>query len=495
MNTHFRDTFGSARPTLPLGAISTIHCGNSLRLDWLAVCAKNDEGDTYICGNPPYLGTANQNADQKNDVHLLFSPLTKMRTNIDYVGCFFLKAAAYIHASAGKAAFVSTNSVCQGEQVPILWPLIYAQNVTIDFAYSSFKWQNNASNNAGVTCIIVGLTRTDDKRPKTLYSADHVNHVKVIGPYLVPGTTCIVDKAPNPINGLPEMIWGSQPLDGGHFILSPSERGSLLLRHPEANALIRRYAGSDDFINHVERYCIWITEKQRGLADGISEIKKRVERVKSFRKASTAKTTQQYGNNPYRMRPNRFNHLQDEGTPAIIIPCVSSERRSYITVGVTDGGTIINNLAFAVYDPPQHLLALLSSRLHRTWASTVGGKLEDRLRYSNSLVYNTFPVPALSAEQKRILANHSRAILTARAKHPGKTIAWLYNPETMPSNLLEAHEQNDAYLEKDVYGRSFKDDVQRLEHLFVLYERLKSASHNEVRLFANLGGETAVSNV
>jgi hypothetical protein len=474
MNSAFKQIVGTARSPLPLGKITTIRKGNALELNWFEVCPNDDGTETYICGNPPYVGTANQTNKQKSDVHRLFSPLTKIRTNIDYVGCFFLKAAGYLQTSISKSAFVSTNSICQGEQVPILWPLIYDYNVEISFAYPSFKWQNNASHNAGVTCVIVGLARVNHNSLKSIYTASHTQQVSAIGPYLIPGTTCIVEKTPKPINNFPEIIWGSQPLDGGWFLLSPRERADLISRYPHAESLVRSYVGSDEFINHVERYCLWITDENLELAESIPEIKKRIELVRAFRRASSAKTSQQYSNNPHRFRPNRFNYLQDSGTPAIIIPCVTSERRSYLTVGITDNNTIINNAAFAIYNAPLYILAILSSRLHWIWAATVGGKLENRIRYSNSLVYNTFPVPALSAEQKRILADHSKIILKARAKYPNRTIAWLYNPETMPGNLIKAHQENDAYLEEFVYGRAFRDDIKRLEHLFAMYVTMKA---------------------
>jgi hypothetical protein len=477
MNREFHDSFGVATPTLPLATINTIYNVNSLRRDWSDLCPDDARFETYICGNPPYLGSTNQSESQKEDIARLFVPFTKQRLNLDYVSGFFLKAAICINAKGGKAAFVSTNSICQGEQVPILWPLLYGLSMDIAFAHTSFKWENHAANNAGVSCIIVGLTRNTDPSPRKVFENEHVHTVRSIGPYLVPNTRQIVQKSTEPINDLPLIIEGSRPIDDGHFILSPLERANLLAEAPETERFIRPYMGSDDFFNRIERYCIWIRDDEIDLAKQIPAIQKRVERVRSFRLASTAKTTRQYAQNPYRFRPNRYSALQDAAASAIIIPAVASERRKYVVAGITAPGTIINNLAFACYKSPAWMLALISSRLHRLWAGAVGGSLETRIRYSSTLVYNTFPIPTLSAEQKKILATNVRAILRARESHPQQTLAVLYDPKLMPIDLEQAHRDNDGYIEEYIYGRTFSSDTARLDLLFSMYER----SQREVR--------------
>ncbi len=479
MNSVFKELFGTARPPLPLGKIATIHCGNSVRLNWLDICPRDDNNETYICGNPPYQGSSNQTPDQKRDVVLAFSSLTIAYKNIDYVGCFFLKAASYLNDTPSECAFVATNSICQGEQVQILWPLIYARDIEIRFAYPTFRWQNSASRNALVFCVIIGLSHAGSRNKKTLFVGEHRRQVDIIGPYLIPGTTCVVTKAARPSSALPEIVKGNMPTDGGNLMFSPRDASRLISRYPQSKPLLKRYVGADEFINHIERYCLWIRDDDVDLAVAIPEIKARLEAVEAMRLASPAPSTRAYAAFPY-----RFRQIQDYGKPALIVPLVSSGRRDYLTVGLVDKDTIINNGALAVYNPPPYLVAILSSRLHRIWASAVGGHYGPSLQYSSSLVYNTFPVPALSDGQQRILADHAKAILKARAKHPDKTIAWLYNPESMPARLFQAHKDNDAYLEEYVYGRTFKDDTHRLEHLFAMYASTKAASGG-ADLFAN----------
>lgn len=468
MNSAFKELFGMTRPTLPLGKISTIHYGNAARLNWYDICEPVDGAETYVCGNPPYQGGKKQGADEKNDIVQLFGHLARQYKNIDYVACWFLKAADYIEHTNSKAALVATNSICQGENVPILWPAVYSHDAEIDFAYTSFRWSNNASHNATVTCVIVGLAKADSGSVKRLYLNDHVSRVKNIGPYLTASNTIIVEKKSRPIQGLPEIIYGNKPLDWGHLTLSAAERARIVTDYPEARHLVRRYYGSDEFVDGLERWCLWIVDDDLRLAETIQPIASRLRACKEARKNGGMSARSNAST------PHRFMVTTHRETDAMIIPMVTSERRRYLQIGMMPPTSIINSNAYALYDPPAYLLAILSSRLHRIWAETVGGKLEMRIRYSNTLVYNTFPVPVLSDEQKRILAERSREILRARAKHPGKTIAWLYNPETMPDNLQQAHDQNDAYLEEYIYGRKFRDDTQRLEHLFALYATMKA---------------------
>lgn len=470
MNSTFKDLFGTARPPLPLAKIGTIHCANSIRVDWSTICPASKDAETFICGNPPYVGSKQQSREQQDDVTQIFSSLVNVYKNIDYIACFFLKAAEYIDNYEGQSAFVSTNSICQGEQVAILWPLIYARHLEIAFAHRPFKWQNNASHNAGVSCIIVGLSHATEHLQKRLFLDDHWQAVSEIGPYLIPGTNVIVHKAADPLNSLPPITKGNMPMDGGHLLLSPNESAALLARHPEAKPLVRRFFGAEEFIDNLERYCLWVADSQLELAMSIPPIAERL--------AKTANSRRNGGRDGARTfsTPHRFGYVRHREAPALVMPEVSSERRPYLQVGLLNQDEIASNRLYVCYDPPAYLLAVLSSRMHRIWALTVGGGLETRPTYSNALVYNTFPIPALSAEQQRVLAEHSISILKARGKHPGKTIAWLYNPETMPVNLLKAHEENDIYLEQHVYGRIFKDDMHRLAHLFGMYSTM-TAGH------------------
>ncbi len=478
MNVTFKEIFGAANATLPLAKITTVRNGNAIREDWLDFCPPRNSLEIYICGNPPYQGSVGQDQSQKDDITLIFSPILKAYRDVDYVSCWFVKLADYISNSGDvRGALVSTNSVCQGEQVPFLWPYVLDRDIRIMFAHTSFKWSNSASHNAGVTCVIVGLCRTDDHHKKTLYHDNHAQIVSYINPYLTPGETPIVLKAQNPLFQLPPIAKGNLPNDGGHLILLPAEKDEILDKYPTAAGLIRRYIGSSEFIHGTDRYCLWISDTNLPIAQSIPPIRDRILAVLR---------TRQKGGTQARAAvnvPHRFVYISHRDAEAIIIPEVSSEHRQYLQIGLIGKSDVPNNKLYVCYDPPSYLLATLSSRMHRLWLLTVGGGLETRPSYSNTLVYNTFPIPALSSEQRQVLSEHSMAILKARAKHLGKTIAWLYDPATMPANLAKAHEDNDGYLEQYVYGRAFKDDTQRLEHLFAMYARLIQAKKQESRLF------------
>jgi hypothetical protein len=483
MNSSFNQVFGTATPTLPLAKICTIKNGNALRMDWQSVCPPHDDLEIYICGNPPFKGFTWQTPEQRSDIAHVFSNHTTHYRELDIVSAWFLKAAEYIRCHIGhvSSALVATNSICQGEIVPMLWPLVLRDGVVIKFAYTSFKWANNASNNAGVTCIIVGLSG-NGKGKKRIFSRDHVEDVGNISPYLIPTSRyLIVEKALRPLSDLPVMIWGNKPTDGGHLILSAGERDDIVKNFPEAQPLIRPLIGSDEFVNGGQRFCLWIADEQLLLAMSIPPINNRISAVKRFRLDSKAQSTRDYSR-----LSHRFRQIQDWGKEAILVPRVTSERRQYLQIGTVPADVIINDRAFAIYSPPAYLLSVLSSRMHWLWLNTVGGKLEERLSYSSTLVYNTFPLPDLSAEQEGALSDYSRSIIRARAKHPGKTIAWLYNPETMPDNLLAIHRENDTFIEEHVYGRRFSDDNRRLEHLFAMYERREMAHSDGLRL--KLGG-------
>jgi hypothetical protein len=476
-NSHFKELFGTARPPLPLARISTIHRDNATRCDWLLVCPDRDHVETYVCGNPPFQGGKKQRAEEKNDLALLFSNLGNNYKNLDYVACWFVKAAAYIETTNCRAAFVATNSICQGDNVGMLWPVVYSHGAEIAFAYTSFRWSNSAAHNAGVTCVIVGLARTDPNRVKRLYVGEHVSSVKNIGPYLTASRNIIVRRESTPIQGFPEIVYGSKPLDNGYLTLSAAERSNMISQYPNALPLIREYLGTDEFVDGVKRWCLWIPDSLLPLAESIPPIQSRLRACKTFREEGGMSARSMAAT------PHRFMVRTHRETDALLIPMVTSERRRYLQIGLMPPACIINSNAYALYDPQPYIFAILSSRLHRIWAETVGGQLETRVRYSNTLVYNTFPIPALSDEQKRILGERAAGILRRRA-NPGKTIAWLYNPETMPPDLLKAHHENDAYLEEQVYGRSFQDDTQRLEHLFDMYARDKEAREQDNTFFA-----------
>ncbi|HTV91971.1 MAG TPA: DNA methyltransferase [Verrucomicrobiae bacterium] len=476
-NAAFKELFGSAKSPLPLGKINTVHRADALLVDWLTICPKNEDSETYVCGNPPYAGYQTQTPSQKAELAVAIGKYVKAFKRMDYISGWLILGAHYIKATGAKIALVSTNSICQGEQVAMLWKPLFNAGIVISFAYAPFKWSNSATNNAGVTCVIVGLA---DKPSQAAMLIDNGNarRVKTIGPYLVPDDSqTIVNPQTSPQNGLPTMLVGNRPADGGHLILSPSQKIQLLAQYPQAAVFVKRYVGADDFLNHIERFCLWIDEGSLESAESIPAIQARLDETRRFR-ANSGIQARLVANVPY-----RFDYITYRNEAALIMPMVTSEKRKYLQVGLLGANDIASNKLYVVYDPPGYLFALLSSRLHRIWAETVGGRLEMRLQYSSSLVYNTFPVPALSKEQQHILADHSSVILKTRALHPSKTIAWLYNPETMPGDLLEGHRTNDAYIEEYVYGRRFRDDTHRLEHLFAMYAAVKEKM-NELPLAA-----------
>jgi len=487
---------------LPLDAQNWIVCHNALQLDWLSVCPptgsgvklvaddlfhiplnqtemgfENEGGETYICGNPPYLGSTWQTNEQKADLQAIFAHRTKSWKSLDYVAGWFMKAADYGTKTKASAAFVSTNSICQGQQVPILWPLVFDTGSKITFAHTSFKWTNLASHNAGVTVAIVGLS-AQPKALRRLYSINserddalNVKEVEHINAYLVPGPNVIVEKASRPLSDQAEMSFGNKPVDGGYLLLSRDEVDSLGLTLDQHARFIRRIYGSAEFIRGLERYCLWIEDLHLEEAMRIPAIQQRIEGVRAMRLASRDSGANEMAAHSHQMREMNIGQAQ-----TIVMPCVSSEARNYLPVGLVDKRSTVTNLAFALYDAPLWNMALIASRLHLVWIATVCGKLETRYRYSNTLGWNTFPVPLLTEQNKAELNRCAEDILLAREAHFPATIADLYDPDNMPENLRHAHERNDEVLERIYIGRRFKNDTERLEKLFELYTKMTTAA-------------------
>ncbi len=482
---------------LPLDAQNWITCGNALRLDWLSLCPltgtsaklvaddlfntpldqtqidfENEGGETYICGNPPYLGSTWQSDEQKSDLKEIFNHLTKTWKSLDYVAGWFMKAAVYGTHTNAAAAFVSTNSICQGQQVPILWPLIFKTGHEIAFAHTSFKWANLASHNAGVTVAIVGISNHVGRTRRLFSTADNDSNIakdiENINPYLVSAKSTIVDKEKSSISGLAAMDYGSKPADGGHLNFNKNEAQKLIEKHGSKSKFIRPYFGSEDAIQGKFRYCLWIEDKDLDEALSNELIASRIEAVREMRQASKKSATQDSANQAHKFAEIRH---QDSAL-AVIVPRVTSERRPYIPVAVLEGHCIITDSAFAMYDVPLWNVALIASRLHLVWIATVCGKLETRYRYSNTLGWNTFPVPLLTEKNIADLTRCAEDILLARESHFPATIADLYDPDNMHDNLRHAHERNDEVLERIYIGRCFKNDTERLEKLFDMYTKM-----------------------
>jgi len=481
---------------LPLSAENWITCGNALRIDWLSVCPptgtgvkyhsddlfhtpldqpqidfENEGGETYICGNPPYKGSQTQTKEQKSDLTSVFDCYNVSSKQIDYVGGWFIKAAAYAKHTPAEVAFVSTNSVCQGRIVPILWPKIFSLGSSISFAYTSFKWANLASHNAGVTVAIIGLAQSKSRR-KYLFDVNPDGQIAVregynITPYLTIGDTIIIEGCRASISGLQNMSFGNMPVDGGNLLLTADELAGMRLNKTEGQTFIRRVYGSSEFIRGIVRYCIWIKDEDIKIAQRVASIWKRVEGVRSMRLLSPDSGTRDIAS-----RAHQFREMNDALYHTLILPGVSSESREYLPVGVIDNRSSITNLAFALYDAPLWNLALIASKLHLIWVATVCGKLKTDYRYSNTLGWNTFPVPTLTEKNKADLTRCAENILLVREAHFPATIADLYDPDAMPADLREAHECNDEVLERIYIGRRFKNDTERLEKLFELYTKM-----------------------
>nr|WP_290501442.1 DNA methyltransferase [Hyphomonas sp. UBA5107] len=486
---------------LPLKETGRVFCGNALRLDWLEVCPPPEQAsaveedlagptgrltlefgegrgwETYICGNPPYLGSTWQSKDQKGDIKTIIGGRTNSPGFLDYVSGWFVSAADYMTKVRCIAAFVTTNSICQGQSVSLLWPVIFSTGCEIRFAHTSFKWANLASNNAGVTVAIVGIAQCSGL-PKFIFEDDGSGRTTqrkgaTISPYLTLGAETVVTKARKPISNVAEMEFGNKPSDGGHLLLERSEIPSLSLDEREKAKFIRRIFGSGDFISFGSRHCVWIEDEDLDEARSIPSLRERIEAVRTVRLASRDK-----GANALAARAHQLKLMRIGKRHSVVVPGVSSERREFLPVGLVDNKTTLTNLAFGLYDAPLWNMALIASRLHLVWVATVCGQLETRYRYSNTLGWNTFPVPMLTEKNKADLTRCAEDILLAREHYFPATIADMYDPDCMDEEfpvVREAHERNDEVLERIYIGRRFKNDTERLEKLFDLYTKMTAS--------------------
>jgi hypothetical protein len=482
---------------LPLDAKNWITCGNALRLDWLGICPptgsgvklvgddlfntpldqaqidfENEGGETYICGNPPYLGNKLQSEEQKDDLRAVFDGRIEGWKSLDYVAGWLMKASEYGTRTNTSSAFVTTNSLCQGQQVSILWPNIFKNGHEINFAYTSFKWANLASYNAGVIVIVVGISNTGVGQ-KRLYSLDADGAVleKVcanINPYLVDAPNLVVEGKREPRRDFAPMLFGNMPRDGGHLIVSREQKVGEGRADPVFMRYLRPFFGSEDFIQGKTRYCLWIEQNQYEESLQSSLIARRLEAVRLMRLESKADSTRDFAKVPYRF-------VQIQGTAqlsTLIVPRVSSERRPYLPVGLLDKSAVIADSAFALYDAPLWNMAVIASRLHLVWVAAVCGKLKTDYRYSNTLGWNTFPSPNLTEKNKADLSESASQILMAREHYYPATIGDMYDPDHFDTNfplLREAHDRNDEIMERIYIGRRFRNDTERLEKLFALY--------------------------
>ena len=463
MNIAFKEEFGESRALLPLKNSGNIVQGNSLQINWKEIC-DNTDAEVYILSNPPYMGFKMQDPNQKHDMEEIFKNVPNYKF-LDYIACWFMLASDYINESC-KVGFVSTNSICQGVQVELLWPEIYKRNVDIFFAHQSFKWSNNARSNAGVTCVIIGLQHKDEIKSKTLINNLSKSTVKNINSYLIDSSNVIVSKRRTPLSKLPKISDGSGALDGGNLILSREERAQLILDDERIKPFIRNYTGSNEFINGIERYCLWIEDSELEKALTIPLLKERIEAVEEFRRNAGTRAQTAVS------RPHKFAWINKPKETQIIIPTVSSERREYIPMGFSDVSVIVSNSASIVHDPEPYVFALLQSKMHMVWTKTLAGRLRTDIRYTSAICYNTFPVPKLMKAVIFKLTESALRILSVRESYSHLTLAELYDPDKMPSDLKQAHLENDSLVEKLYKSSDFKTDEERLERLFHYFEMM-----------------------
>jgi len=480
MNMLVRDKFGEYYIRIPLRKSATIRCANALTTDWESVVPKSEL--SYILGNPPFVGARLMGFEQKADLMSVFGEL-KGSGNLDYVTCWYKKAALFIQGTNVHVAFVSTNSICQGEQVPILWPeLMLKYGILINFAHTTFRWSNEARGQAAVYCVIVGFSLRDFKVKKLFIYRDvdgdptEISASK-INAYLVDAPTVFVDSRREPICKVPRMLFGNMPNDGGNLLLSAEERNALLSADPAIAPLIKMFLGADDFLNNHPRFCIWLKDISPSSYRHNSFISDRILRVKELREKSARIETRALS-----QFPGLFGEIRQPNTDYILVPRHSSENRKYIPIGFIDKDVITGDSNLIITDARIFEFGILTSTMHMAWMRYVCGRLELRYRYSASIVYNNFPWPAPTDKQREGIEAAAQAVLDARAKFPDCSLADLYDPTTMPPELAKAHSKLDRLVEK-AYGKSFESDAERVAFLFERYQRLTAD------LFTDTGGK------
>lgn len=435
---------------LPLKTYANIVEGNALRINWEDVIPK--EKLNYIMGNPPFVGARLMSQGQKEDLLNVFGKKWKNAGNLDFVACWYKKAADLTVGTNIRSALVSTNSITQGEQVPILWKPLFENGLTFDFAYKTFRWDSESNLKAHVHCVIICFSYTKNNKKKKLYSNDRMQLVDNINGYLLPGANISVGSRTTPLCDIPKMSKGSQPTDGGNLLLNETEAISLLKKYSQLTSCIKPCIGADEYINNKKRYCLWFKDISPSVYANITEIKTRLEKIKNLRMISTSSQTRTKADIPY-----LFTDIRQPDTNYLIIPSVSSEQRKYIPIGFMTPDIIATNLVLIVPNATLYHFGILTSNVHMAWMRAVCGRLEMRYRYSKDIVYNNFPWCNPTDEQKAKIEKAAQEILNAREKHPDSSLADLYNDLTMPPELRKAHQENDKMV-MEAYGFKKKDE-------------------------------------
>ena len=470
MNMMISNEFGQYFARLPLKKSAKIVHGDALETDWEEVISKDRL--SFIIGNPPFIGANIMSQFQRNQILKEFNNISGCGV-LDYVTGWYLKAAKYIQYTKIKVAFVSTNSIVQGEQTSILWnPMINKYDVKIHFAHRTFKWSNEAKGNAAVYCVIVGFANfdTNDKRLfeyEDIKGEAHEIKAKNINAYLIDAKEIFIDKRTIPVCNVPKMTKGSSPTDGGFFLLNENERTELIKINPQAEYLIKKYVGSFEFINNIPRYCIWLKDVNPQLINSFSEIVIRIKEVKKFRLQSTKASTRKWAD-----YPSLFIEERQPDTEYIIIPRVSSENRKYIPIGYLQKETIVSDSAISLPTTTLYHFGILTSSMHMSWVKTTCGRLKNDYRYSNTIVYNNYPWPENPTEKQiKNIEEKAQNVLEVRASFPSSSLADLYSPLTMPPALVKAHNELDKAVDAAYSKQIFTSEAKRMEFLFELYEK------------------------
>ena len=450
---------------LPLKSYSNIIEGNALTLDWNTVCPASEL--SYIIGNPPFVGKKEQTREQKAELVALFDKKAKGIGNIDYVSGWYKKALTLMEGTNCQAAFVSTNSITQGEQVPILWRELFKAGINIIFAHRTFRWDSEATLKAHVHCVIIGFSNKINNRKKIIYDGEFSKEVNEINPYLIEGKSIFVDKREKSICDVPAIMYGSMPIDDGHLIFNREDVDLLLQESPNNEKFIRKYAGGDEIIKNKERWCLWLKNISPIELRSSAIIQSRVANTRLFRESSNRPQTLKLADVPY-----LFGEIRQPETPMLVIPKVSSERRRYIPIAFVQPEVIINGSALIIPDATLYHFGIMISNVHMAWMRVVAGRLETRYQYSGSNVYNNFPWPAITPEQEAEISRTAQAILDARNLYPDCSLADLYDELFMPVELRRAHQANDRAVMR-AYGLPVTtSESDTVAHLFKLYEQL-----------------------
>ena len=475
MNMRLSEAFGQTYVRLPLLHSPNIVCENATRYDWDTLIPSKE--NLFILGNPPFIGKQNRNATQMADMDFVCQPLkTKGLPNygiLDYVTLWYIKAAIFIEHTSVKVAFVSTNSITQGEQVAGLWKFLLSKGIKINFAHRTFKWSNEARGKAQVFCVIIGFSCDGSNEAKRLFdyetpqSEAHEILAKNINPYLVDAPNVVISSRSRPICNVPQIVFGNMPNDGGYLLFTDDEKIDFLLKEPKAGRFIRKFFGSQEFINGENRWCLWLKNVPPSDWRSIPAVVKQVEAVKKYRLESPREATKKLADVAY-----LFGEIRHTESDYLVIPLVSSERRKYVPFGFAGKDMIVSNKCSFIPNATSYLFGVLISTMHMAWMRAICGRLKSDYNYSNNIVYNNFSFPeGVSEKQQSKVEEKAQAVLSARELFPGETLAGLYDPLSMPKELLKAHRELDEAVDTCYRRAPFKTELERLEYLFELYTK------------------------